>query len=357
MARLRDSKAITLATLGLILLAGSYLILQIFPYLSQVIDFLESIAAPFLLALATSYLLHPVITFLHIKLKLPKVFAILLIYLLIAALVTLIFIFCIPKFIVQLEHLTTAAANLEQTLPAILAKEQSSLLPPKILAYIMQLIFYLKSRFSLANLNLSLDKSLNYLFILFVTPFLAFYMLRDSAAIEESLGTVCPTAHKSVATKIISEVNETLSRYIRGQLMVSIVIGSLTFLSYKFICGLPHSLLLASLAAICNFIPYLGPFLGAAPALVIAATLSWETTLAVFLTNLILQIFEGNLISPQIIGKQLALHPLLVIFAVIVGGEAAGIWGLLLAVPVLAILKIIIKNVMQETEENQANKI
>ncbi|MNP24022.1 pheromone autoinducer 2 transporter [compost metagenome] len=101
---------------------------------------------------------------------------------------------------------------------------------------------------------------------------------------------------------------------------------------------------MAGVVAICNIIPYLGPFLGAAPAMVVATTISWKMVLLVLLVNMVCQMIESNIISPQVVGRTLHLHPLLIIFALLVGGEIAGIPGLILAVPFFAVMKVIIQH-------------
>lgn len=108
--------------------------------------------------------------------------------------------------------------------------------------------------------------------------------------------------------------------------------------------GMPFALLLAGVVAVCNIIPYLGPFLGAAPALVAATTISWKMVLFVLLVNMLCQTIESNVISPQVVGRSLHLHPMLIIFALLVGGEIAGVPGLILAVPLFAVMKVIIQH-------------
>lgn len=108
---------------------------------------------------------------------------------------------------------------------------------------------------------------------------------------------------------------------------------------------MPYALLFACVVAVFNIVPYLGPFLGAAPALVVAATISVKMVLYVVLVNTACQILEGNVISPQVVGRSLKMHPLLIMFALLVGGELAGVVGLILAVPVFAVIKVIVQHV------------
>ena len=103
--------------------------------------------------------------------------------------------------------------------------------------------------------------------------------------------------------------------------------------------------MLAIVVSITNIIPYLGPFIGALPALVVGLSVSWKMALSVAAVNLIIQMLEGNVVSPQIVGKKLHIHPLFIIFSLLIGGEIGGILGLILAVPIFATLKVIVHHI------------
>src|SRR5690606_33646614 len=118
----------------------------------------------------------------------------------------------------------------------------------------------------------------------------------------------------------------------------------LAYIGYLVI-GLPYALLLAALVALFNIIPYLGPFFGAIPAILVALSVSYKMVFYVIIVNLVVQMLEGNVISPQIVGRTLHMHPLLIIFALLVGGEVGGILGMILAVPFFAVGKVILEHV------------
>ena len=123
-----------------------------------------------------------------------------------------------------------------------------------------------------------------------------------------------------------------------GSLLVCVIIGTLSALLF-WIFDLKYPLLLGLIIAATNVIPYFGPIIGAVPAVIIAATTSGKL---VFITLAIvfgLQFIEGNILSPYIVGKSLHMHPLMIMAALTGGGEIGGIIGMILAVPVLAILK------------------
>jgi predicted PurR-regulated permease PerM len=188
-----------------------------------------------------------------------------------------------------------------------------------------------------------LTHALDYIFVCFLIPFLVFYMLKDIDLIEKTGLTFVPGKHRARTVRLLRDIDDALGKYVRGQLIVCLLIGALAYLGYWLI-GMPFPLLLAAIVAIFNVIPYLGPLLAAAPALFIAATLSWQMALMVIVINLLCQVLEGNVIGPHVIGKSLHLHPLVIMFALIVGGELAGILGLILVVPLLAVVRVVYRH-------------
>jgi predicted PurR-regulated permease PerM len=110
---------------------------------------------------------------------------------------------------------------------------------------------------------------------------------------------------------------------------------------------------MAALVAVFNVIPYLGPIFGLIPSLFVALTVSPKTAVGVVIVNLLVQMLEGNVISPQIVGRSLHMHPLFIILALLVGGEIGGILGLLLAVPVFAMAKVTAEHILQHFIERR----
>jgi predicted PurR-regulated permease PerM len=169
-------------------------------------------------------------------------------------------------------------------------------------------------------------------------------MLKDTKLIERSILAFFPIRHHKNVLRLFRDIDTALGNYIRGQLLVCLVVGVLAYIGYRWI-GLPYPLLLASSVAVFNVVPYLGPFLGAIPALLVALTISRKMVVSALIINLVIQMLEGNVISPQIVGRTLHLHPLLIIFALLVGGEVGGIWGMILAVPFFAVCKVVVEHV------------
>ena len=145
-------------------------------------------------------------------------------------------------------------------------------------------------------------------------------------------------------------MDETLKAYIVGQLFVSLSVGAMLLIGYLLI-GLDYAFLLALIGVATNVIPFLGPYLAVIPALIIALVQDPIMALYVAIIMIVAQQIEGNLITPNIMGNALNVHPLTVITIILAAGNIAGIWGIILAVPFYAVLKVIVTNIYEKREE------
>ncbi|MBM7703061.1 AI-2E family transporter [Metabacillus iocasae] len=177
-------------------------------------------------------------------------------------------------------------------------------------------------------------------------PFILFYMLKDGHRLPELVVKVVPAAYREEGLRIIDETTETLATYIQGQMLVALFVGVCASIGYLII-GLPFALALGLIGAVTNIIPYLGPFFGAAPAVVIGLLDSPTKAMLVIVVMLAVQQLEGNVISPLIMGRKLNIHPLTIILLLLVAGNLAGILGMILAIPVYAMTKTIVLNIVR----------
>ena len=119
-----------------------------------------------------------------------------------------------------------------------------------------------------------------------------------------------------------------------------VLLGLIAGVSF-WLFGLPYPLILVAIG-ITNVIPYFGPFIGAVPSLLLSLAISAKAVIIVIVTIFILQFIEGNILSPLIVGRSLRMHPVVIMLALLAGGELAGIPGMILAVPAAAVLKVTI---------------
>lgn len=328
--------------LGLLIL---YMLLLIKPLIVGVYDFLKAVLAPFMIAMIISYVLNPIVGLLKDR-KVPRTMAVLLIYAVFLTTMTVIIMNLIPMFMKQLQELNEHIPELTMRAQSIVDDLNQSFLPQGVRTGIMKWTVQLENKLaqSISDFMNNIGATLNVLFIAFIIPFLIFYILKDFDVFERTALKYVPKSHRKHTVMLLKDIDEALGNYIRGQFIVCFVIGVLAYVGY-WIIGMPYPLLLAAVVAICNIIPYLGPFLGTAPAIIMASTISLKMVLLVALVNMVCQTLESNVISPQVVGRKLHLHPLLIIFALLVGGEIAGVIGLILAVPFFAAMKVILQHI------------
>ncbi|MCK9525137.1 MAG: AI-2E family transporter, partial [Limnochordia bacterium] len=176
---------------------------------------------------------------------------------------------------------------------------------------------------------------------LVISPVLAFYLLRDHQAMRESALRYIPAAQRGDALYILQEINSALNGFFRGQLWVCLFVGLFIYGGLSLL-GIPYALFIGILAGLFDIIPYFGPVLGFLPAAALGLSKSPLTVLWVFALFVAANQIENAIISPKLIGDRVGLHPLVVIFAVFVGAELMGIIGMLLAIPVASMIRVIL---------------
>lgn len=186
----------------------------------------------------------------------------------------------------------------------------------------------------------------NITLVVVTVPFILFYMLKDGDKLPAAIMKFVPVRYRKPALTVLSETGDTLTTYIQGQMLVCMFVGIGTFIGYLII-GLPYAFLFALIGAVTNIIPYVGPFIGAAPAVIVALIHSPTEALLVILVVTIIQQLDGNVISPLVIGKKLNTHPLTIIILLLVAGNIAGIIGMILAVPTYSVVKTIVLNIVK----------
>ena len=306
---------------------------------------------PFVIGLFIAYLLNPAVCYVEKK-GIKRVWAIFLIYTLLLTLS----IFCGTKlFTLLLRDLESFSKDLplivdriDEFFIQIQSQYQNSALPYSLRLAIDEALLSMEK--DLQEFIGHLVNSVIYLIQnsigLAISPILAFYLLHDWYEIKEKLLLLIPGRWRTEIILFFKDVDKVLSGIIRGQLTVACIVGifvtiGLYFLQLKFI------FMIGLLAAIFDIIPYFGPIIGAAPAVLLAILQSPWLTAKVILLFVVIQQIEGNIIHPKIIGENIGLHPLSVIFFVFVGGEVAGLAGMLLGVPVAAIAKVFVQHIFK----------
>ena len=178
---------------------------------------------------------------------------------------------------------------------------------------------------------------------LVLIPVLAFFLLRDADDFRRTLITALPRSGRLPARRLFGDLNATLAAYVRAQLLACVLVGTVCGVGFALL-DVPYAVLLGILAGILEFIPLVGPLVVAVVAAVVAAFHSPFLALwtAGFLA--VLRVVEDYAIYPRLIGRNIHLHPLVVVIAVLAGVELGGVAGIFIAIPVVAVLSVAVRH-------------
>lgn len=179
---------------------------------------------------------------------------------------------------------------------------------------------------------------------LFLIPILTFYILRDWDSILDHFGALVPAAQRETVFKLARETDDILGAFLRGQIMVMLALAIIYSVGLSLV-GLKFALAIGVVAGLVSFVPYLGFVIGIGLA---ALTVALEPEplwifVGVIATFTVGQLIEGSLLTPKLVGDRIGLHPVIVIFAVVAGGQLFGFFGILLALPAAAVLSVLVR--------------
>jgi predicted PurR-regulated permease PerM len=353
------------ATVWLLLLFLLILVGQQVSFIFRpVVVFITSIALPVLISGLLYYLLSPIVDRL-VKWKLPKIIAILLIYLAFFGIIVFAVLFLGPLLQQQL-------ISIVENAPRFFSHIHSEYLQLQDLE-IFSRFRHLESIESWLNIDYAqaVDNVVNAvlkniagfarlvassIIVVLTVPFILFYMLKDGHKLPSTISRYLPSNYREEGIEVLKEMSDTIRSYVQGQLIVSLFVGIFVFIGYL-IVGLDYALLLALVTAVTNVIPYFGPIIGTIPGVIVGLMQSPWTALQVLVIMVIVQQLESQLVAPQVLGRKLLIHPIVIIFVLLTAGSLAGFLGLILGVPAFAIGRVIVshiyKLIRKEVESNE----
>lgn len=283
---------------------------------------------------------------------LPRGLAIALVMLLLVVAVTLALVILIPLAVSQLAALVSDAPALaargqvllERVLDALAERNLLDGTPEETLAELQREGVRRAQTVGQVALGRAVDAlsgTFGVLLTLFGVVFVAIYLLVDSGRFKRGFIRAIPAVYRDDAQALWDEVGESLSRYLGG-LLISLTFQGVASTVALFLIGVPYSLLLGTWTAIAAIVPYVGSYIGGVPAVIAALFVSPLAAVLTGVTYFMINQIDGNLIAPRVQGQAIRVHPLLIFLAVIAGGEVAGLWGALLAVPGLAVLRAVV---------------
>lgn len=318
---------------------------------------LNDILLPFVAGMAIAYFFDPLCDRLE-KLGLSRVLATVLVTLLFVIVALLIAILVIPVAFDQLRKLIALAPDLvayiREATQGVLANLEARF-GAETVQKLRQAVF--GSPADIAQMGQRVVDQIvagglsiaNFLSLLFITPVVAFYLLRDWDKLTARIDSWLPRRHAPTIRELARQTDEILSGYVRGVGTVCLTLGAFYSVAL-IIIGLDFGLLVGLTAGLLSFIPYVGAIGG----LLLSVGLAlfqfdsmWlvAATAAIFLVG---QALEGNFLTPKLVGERVNLHPAVVIFALLAGGALFGFTGLLLSMPVAAVIGVLLRFGLQQ---------
>lgn len=194
--------------------------------------------------------------------------------------------------------------------------------------------------------NSSLDYVPNLLSIasnLVVIPFLMFFFIKDARTMKKGFIDIVPNKYFEFSLNVLQKMDAQLGNYLRGQFLVAAIVGSLSTLAL-WLLGVDFFMVIGPVAGLANMIPYVGPIAGGLLAIIasVITTGGFDTVPGIVITFALIQLLDNSLLQPLILARNVELHPMLILLAILIGGKLFGVVGLLLAVPFTAIVKVIV---------------
>ena len=278
-----------------------------------------------------AYILKPLYRFLCEKTKLNKNFLAMAIILSVIFLILFFLTVLIPSMFKEGESFDGLITGIEAFI--------NDLIFDVVEAQVTEKLNILLVSFATSIINNLISFSENILAFA-VIPVLAYYFLAYGDLLSNKFLYCCPMEKRGLLKNLGRDVDKVLGKYILGQLLLSLVVGVMTFIG-MLILGIKFPLLLAFLNALLNIIPYFGAVLGAIPAIVVALVEGPNKILWVILTFLIIQQIEGNLIAPKITAESIDMHPILIIILLLIGEQIGGLLGMVFIVPIAVVIKVL----------------
>ena len=307
---------------------------------------------PLVLAMILVYLLNPLVSALERR-GLPRIWGTLLTYLVALGILSTILTFLVPVVGDQIRSFSTKGGpsiveRVTESISDLAARvglqiEEGDPGGEGVVGFFGRLVSFTQGLFGAAV-------------VFIVGPIIAFYFLVDLPKIKRGLRAVIPSRRRAEIERVMEKIGQAIGGFFRGQLLVALVVGVASALALWMV-GLPFWAVVGLISGIFNLIPLIGPFIAGIVAVLIAFTTGvevggllnleagWPLAIGSAVALLTVQQLDNHILSPNIVARTVNLHPVTVMLGLLAGGTLLGLWGLLLAVPVLASIKIVLLHV------------
>ncbi len=348
-----NNQAVTVLMVSLLVFLNIFVLTKISFLFAPVLSFLAVIMLPVVISALLYYLLKPIVDLLE-KAGVSRIAAITLVFIILSGLLIWGVAVAVPSLV---DQILTFADNLPSYLKEG-EKQVNLLLKNNQFNAILTQLENMVNNFSskAADYAETFSKSaVNWVgnvaslvtrvaVAIMISPFILFYLLRDSGKFKERFIEFLPTKIRQPSLRVLSNINAQLSSYVQGQVTVAIVVAILFSIMFSVI-QLRYATTLAIIAGILNMVPYLGSFLAMIPAFILAMVAGPIMVVKVAVVFIIEQTIEGRFVTPLVIGSKLNIHPITILFVLLTAGSMFGVWGVFLAIPIYASVKVILSEI------------
>lgn len=298
--------------------------------------------------------LTPFVDWLERKHKIPRVISIIVVYIALFGVISLVLILLIPAIINQV-------GDIANNFPEYYNRIQVEF--GNLKDFTLTSSFFDNLQDNLQGLRADIGKATGGILSTITSVFggifafvgvlvITFYLILEEQAMRRFLEEIVPPKYLQTVLSVLDTIQNKMGRWLRGQLVLSLVVFTLTFIGLS-LMGVKNALVLALFAGIMEFIPYIGSTIGAIPAVFFGFTQSTYIGLAVIALYIVIQQLENNIIVPKVMQKAVGLNPIVVIVVMLIGAKVAGIVGVLLAVPAVLIFEAIFKAIYKIYDESE----
>lgn len=353
-----DNKFVSVLFISLLLFLTLFVFTKISHLFSPVTSIVSIIGPPIIFAVLFYYLFEPMVSYIGRR-GVSRKGAIWIVFAGVLTLLTLAIMFIIPGIQAQFSELVD---NFPRIWATVLSQMELLLYDEWVIEIYREIqATEILSRISeqVSNVfSITLDSIGSVIgtitkigITVFTMPFILYYLLADGDRFKRVVFKFTPTRGRPMMQRFMTQASEQVGSYVRGELLVAVSVAVIFYIGYRII-GLEYAMVLSIFAGILNLIPYLGSILSTIPALIIGAFVSPIKLLQVVLVLAVEQFIEGRFVSPQILGNTLDIHPLVILFILLVSGSLFGFMGLVFAVPGFGVIRVIWNLFFEWIKEN-----
>lgn len=348
-----DNQAVVAVLITFLVFLTVYLLTKVSFIFTPILSFLGIIMLPLVISALLYYLIKPLVDFLERR-GLGRVSAIFVVF----TVIVILLIWAIASIIPMIrEQILSFVSNLPGYVRSVNYEATKVLQNPWLNNYKSELQDMLSNitakavTYAESFSKNALDWASSFAGIIarvtiaiIISPFVLFYFLRDSGKMKDGLVQVLPPKFRQPTARVLGDINQQLSGYVQGQVTVAIVVGFMFSIMFSLV-GLRYALSFGIMAGILNMVPYLGSFLAMIPVVIMGAVQGPLMLVKVLIIFMIEQTIEGRFVSPLVLGSKLSIHPVTIMFILLTAGSMFGVWGVFLAIPIYASVKVVVKEI------------